>query len=72
MPSMLCVERMVAPREIVVDGVPVKLWHKGYYECSICNEKGHTKDFHKQVRKAKENNVKRQTPSQEEHKKIAT
>ena len=30
------------PREIVVDGVPVKLWHKGYYECSRCKMKGHT------------------------------
>ena len=46
-------------KEIEVDGVPVKLWHKGYYECSICNEKGHTKDYHEQVMKAKANNVKR-------------
>ena len=49
------------PREIVVDGVPVKLWHKGYYECSTCKMKGHTEEFHDRVMKAKENNANRRT-----------
>ena len=47
------------PKEIEVDGVPVRLWHKGWYECSICKMKGHTKDFHDKIAKAMHNNEKR-------------
>ena len=52
-------EAINMPKEITVDGVPVRLWHKGHYECSICNMKGHTNGYHDQVMKAKERNEKR-------------
>ena len=54
-----CLEAVSMPKEIEVDGVPVRLWHKGCYECSICQTKGHAKELHDTVMKAKENNRKR-------------
>ena len=56
-----CAEAVNMQKEIEVDGVAVRLWHKGHYECSICKEKGHTKEYHDKVMKAKENNMKRRT-----------
>ena len=54
-----CQDAVEMPKEIEVDGIPVRLWHKGYYNCSICKMKGHTKEYHDQVMKAMKNNEKR-------------
>jgi len=52
-------EALTMPREIEVEGTPVKLWHKGNYECRTCGMKGHTTKFHDSAMKAKEANEKR-------------
>ena len=52
-------EALNMAKEIEVEGVLVKLWHKGYYECDICKLKGHTAEYHEKVAKAMERNKKR-------------
>ncbi len=45
---------------IVVDGHEIRLWHRGRYQCKICDEQGHTEDYHAEfVRAIARNKAKR-------------
>ena len=62
-------EALAFPLEIEVDGETTKLWHREKFECTTCNEKGHTADHHDKLMEQRQRASKKRQQKKERRRK---